>query len=980
MLVYFLIIGSFSGLFSQTYFQQRVNYTIDVTLDDTLHELKAFAKIEYTNNSPDTLRFIYFHLWPNAYSANNTPLAKQLNHAKGKQKLFDDSELNGFIDSLNFKINDRSATWNFLSNQPDVCQVLLNTPLFPHQTILITTPFRVKIPKGVTSRLGHIGQTYQISQWFPKPAVYDSNGWHPMSYLDQGEFYSEFGSFDVNITLAQNYIVAATGNLQNIQELEMLDSLAADTTWRDIKMIGKTKKINSSSKTKTLHYKGENMHDFAWFANKEFNVMKGSVTLPHSQKEVTTWVMFTSKQARLWRNSLRYTNDAIVALSNLIGDYPYPGFTVVQSPLSAGLGMEYPGLAVIGTTKDSYSLDRVITHEAVHSWLYGALGFNERRYPFLDEGITSNYENRHITTKYPDKKLWEIFLKNEKQAQFFHLEKIPIKRMQELEWLITARNNSEQPINLSSEEFSRMNYSLMTYNKSSMGFDYLRAYLGDSVYDSAMTDFYRLWKFRHPQPQDLRTVFQLHTDKNLNWFFDDFIGTTKRLDYKIVRLEKQKPLVKNDGEMTSPLIIAGLIGDSISFEKWVDGFSGEKWIELPQGNYTEIKIDPNHVMPELFRLNNNIKTSGMFPKADPIVTQLLFTVEDIEKRNLMYIPVINWTNYDGFMIGMAFHNGVLIPKPLEYFIMPFYAFKSNSLAGYGRIAYNITPYDNFIRKATFSLEGIQFGAPGNQNYQKIMAGIDINFRANTAITPFRQKVYARYIAASDLHHIHTGVHATMNLYMQFGYSLKKTGLINPYHVLASLETNKHFQKAAVNFNYLQSYSGRGNGLEIRGFVGTMLKNTSSVPFYSLAPSGRSGRELYLYEGVFPDRFAIFPETFWSRQMTLSEGGLVSPVNEYLGYSQWLASLSVTSSLPGMLAKTGIKPFVNVLLNDHGLSSSYKSVFFGEVGFKVGIMNIFEIYVPLLVTANIYSVNKSIKDRIRVVINLNFSEQLKLGLE
>lgn len=980
LLIYMMLIGYSSIANSQEYFQQKVNYKIDVTLNDSLHELNAFVKMEYTNNSPDTLLFMYFHVWPNAYSNNKTELAKQIFKFKGKQKLFNDLELRGYIDSLEFKVNDLPVRWIFLPNQTDISKIMLNTPLLPGGKILITTPFHVKIPKGVTSRMGHIGKSYQITQWFPKPAVYDKDGWHPLSYLDQGEFYSEFGNFDVNITLPKNYIVASNAELQNKKELLKLDSLAADTTWKSIKMLGKVKKTTATKETKTLRYIGKNMHDFAWFADKQFNVMKGKVTLPKSGKEVTTWVMCTHRQARLWKNALHYTNEAILGLSKLIGDYPYSSFTAVQSALSAGLGMEYPGLAVIGVTKNAYSLDEVITHEAGHTWFYGALGSNERRYPFMDESLTSNYEERYMTNKYPNKKLWEVLFKKEKQAKFFHVDELPLKRMQELSWLIPARNNLEQPLNLASTDYNSMNYSLMIYNKASMGFTYLRAYLGDAVYDAAIHDYYRKWKFRHPQPEDLRSSFENRTDKDLNWFFDDFMSTTKRLDYKIIRLENQKLLVKNDGEMTSPIIIGGLIGDSITFEKWVDGFSGEQWIDIPQGEYTEIKIDPNHVMPELFRLNNNIKTSGLFPKADPLVTQLLISVENPEKRTLMYIPAINWNTNNGFMIGMAFHNGILIPKPWEFFIMPFYSFGNSSLAGYGKIAYNITPFDNFIRKATFSLEGIQFGAPGNQNYRKMMAGVELNFRANAAKTPFRQKVYGRYIAASDLNQIENGISTTLNSYVQLGYVFQKTGLINPYNLLVSLESNKSFQKAAVDWNYKLSYAGRDNGLEIRGFAGTMLKNTSSVPFYSLAPSGRSGRELYLYQGIYPDRFGVFPETFWSRQMNLSEGGLVSPVNEALGYSKWLVSLSLTTSLPGKASITGIKPFVNLLVNDHGLSSTYKSVFFCEAGFKVGLLNIFEIYIPLLVTNNIQSVNGSIKDRIRIVLNLDFSKQMKLGSE
>ena len=980
ILIYAMLIGSFQLVISQEYFQQEVNFKIDVTLNDTLHELNAFEKLEYINNSPDTLLFIYFHLWPNAYSNNKTELAKQIFKIKGKQKLFNDPDLRGYIDKLDFRVNNLAVNWILLPNQNDICKITLNAPLFPGAKLFITTPFHVKIPKGVTSRMGHIDQSYQITQWFPKPAVYDKNGWHPISYLDQGEFYSEFGDFDVNITLPENYIVAANGELQNKKELQKLDSLAADTTWKSIKMIGKAKKIAKTTATKTLRYIGKNMHDFAWFADKQFNVMKGKVTLPTSGKTITTWVMCTHRQARLWKNSLHYVNETILNLSNLIGDYPYSSFTAVQSALSAGLGMEYPGLAVIGTTKDAFSLDEVITHEIGHTWFYGALGSDERRYPFMDEGLTSNYEERILMNKYPDKKLWETLFKNEKQAKFFHVNELPLERKQEISWLIPARNNLEQPINLASTDYSSMNYSFMIYIKASLGFNYLRAYLGDAVYDAAIHDYYEKWKFHHPQPEDLRDIFENRSEKDLSWFFDDFLGTTKRLDYNIVRLEKQKLLVKNNGEMISPLVISCLIGDSITFEKWVDGFSGDNWIELPQGNYTEIKIDPKHVMPELFRLNNNVKTSGIFPKADPYVAQLLLGIQNPDKRTLMYIPAINWNENNGFMVGMAFHNGIVIPKPLEYFIMPFYCFTSKGLAGYGKLAYNILPYNQIIRKATFSLEGMQFGAPGNQNYQKIMAGIELNFSANPATTPLRQKVYARYIGASDLEQIENGIHPTLKSYFQLGYILQKTGLINPFNLLVSLESNKSYHKAGVDWNYKLSYTGRDNGLEIRGFAGTLLKINSTNPFYSLAPSGRSGRELYLYQGIYPDRFGVFPESFWSRQMNLSEGGLVSPMNEALGYSKWLVSLSLTSSLPWKASLTGIKPFVNVLINDHGLSSPYNSVFFAETGLKIGMLNIFDIYIPLLVTNNIHAINGSIKDRIRIVLNLDFSKQVKLGTE
>ena len=225
--------------------------------------------------------------------------------------------------------------------------------------------------------------------------------------------------------------------------------------------------------------------------------------------------------------------------------------------------------------------------------------------------------------------------------------------------------------------------------------------------------------------------------------------------------------------------------------------------------------------------------------------------------------------------------------------------KIPGLAGFGRIAFNIIPYDNLIRMATISFEGTQFGAPGNQNYHKAKAGLDISFRTRQMIDPVNQKVYASYIAASDLYQIELEEKAEMRSYVQaWIYARKEDHESILITLSASYELNSSYQKASAEFNYRYSYYGKNNGLDMRLFAGTMVKNVSSAPFYALSPAGRSGREQYLYQGTYPDRFGVFPSTFGSRQMTLSEGGLVSPVNDSLGYSNWLISLSFTSNLPG----------------------------------------------------------------------------------
>src|ERR1051325_7565249 len=201
----------------KAYFQQEVNYTINVKLDDVKNDLNGDETLEYINNSPDELSFIWFHIWPNAYKNNYTPLAKQLIADGNKKFYFASKEQRGWIDGLDFKVNGQP-----IKTEPgesiDRIKLILNEPLKPGTKITITTPVHVHTPIGVFSRLRNIYQQYQITQWYPKPAVYDKYGWHAIPYLNQGEFYSEFGSFDVYITLPKNYVLGATGTMVNGEE------------------------------------------------------------------------------------------------------------------------------------------------------------------------------------------------------------------------------------------------------------------------------------------------------------------------------------------------------------------------------------------------------------------------------------------------------------------------------------------------------------------------------------------------------------------------------------------------------------------------------------------------------------------------------------------------------------------------------------------------------------------------------------------
>ena len=269
------------------YWQQEVNYNIKVSLNDKDHSLSGTEELEYINHSPNSLDFIWFHLWPNAYKNENTAFAKQvLSDKDGKDRLKKMKE-KGFIDSLDFYVDGVKAKTELDPSNIDIIKIILPKTLQPGGKVKINTPFYVKIPSYV-SRSGHIGQTYMICQWYPKPAVYDRKGWHPLPYLDQGEFYSEFGKFDVTISLPSSYIVGATGQLQNADELKQYKDIGNSNR---VKASGKNtiKYTASSNAVKSLNYKAENVHDFSWFADKEFVVRYDTLQLPGKTVDVFTY-------------------------------------------------------------------------------------------------------------------------------------------------------------------------------------------------------------------------------------------------------------------------------------------------------------------------------------------------------------------------------------------------------------------------------------------------------------------------------------------------------------------------------------------------------------------------------------------------------------------------------------------------------------------------------------------------------------------
>ena len=503
---YFLFIGS---LHSQTdYWQQHVEYTIDVSLNDKDNSVKGFLNLEYTNNSPDQLNFIWFHLWPNAYKNENTAFAHQLFRDKEGKKRWKNMKDRGYIDSLEFMADGQKLKTEAHPEHIDIIKVVLSKPLAKGEKIKISTPFYVKLPSYV-SRMGYDNQSYIICQWYPKPAVYDRKGWHEIPYLDQGEFYSEYGNFKVNISLPSAYVVGASGTLQNQDEYNLYKQIGLSNK------TGTNRYTASGSGSKTLTYVAENVHDFAWFADKNFIIEYDTLQLA-SGKVIDVFSYHQPNGNPLWEKSTDYIEDAVRHYSSWIGEYPYPVVQAVEGPknLMSG-GMEYPMITHITSPEaNEERLDAVITHEVGHNWFYSILGSNEREHAWMDEGINSYYQFRYEAVKYKANSIFgddiPAEVKTKSDDEFLALVYSSLSRIP-----------MEKPIETHSASFKdKEEYGLVIYIKTAIWMYIMELNLGKDKLDSAMQAYFNDWKFKHPDPDDFRRSLEKSLNTNLTDLFE----------------------------------------------------------------------------------------------------------------------------------------------------------------------------------------------------------------------------------------------------------------------------------------------------------------------------------------------------------------------------------------------------------------------------------------------------------------------------
>ncbi|MGH7652705.1 MAG: M1 family metallopeptidase [Gemmatimonadaceae bacterium] len=499
---------SSAGIPGPDYWQQRADYVINAALDTGTTALTGSVQVRYTNNSPDTLHYVWMQVDQNLYRTGS----------KGSALFPADSRwgVRGFEGGYN--LTDVRVNGTVVQPRINDTMMRLDLPaaLPPNGgSITITIRYSFRVPEHGSDRMGRDGPLYEIAQWYPRMAVYDDvRGWNTDPYLGQGEFYLEYGDFDYSVTVPAGYTVAGTGVLQNPEDVLTAGerqrlALAAHSV-KVVQVItqseaaaAKTRRISGS---KTWHFRAQHVHDVAWAGAPDF---RWDAT---SWNGVLTQAYYEyPKAGKAWEDGAEQTQWTIRQYSELLFPFPYPQATSVAGPVA---GMEYPMFVMVGYgTNDPASIFSTLNHEHGHEWFPMIVGSNERRYAWMDEGFNTYINTFALEARFPGQNVYGGYVKN---------------------WADAIDQGTQSPLMTAPDNIDAAGLGAIGYRKPAAVLLTLRnQVLGPAAFDSAFREYIRAWAYKHPTPGDFFRSIENSTGEDLSWFWRSFFYTTDVLDIAV---------------------------------------------------------------------------------------------------------------------------------------------------------------------------------------------------------------------------------------------------------------------------------------------------------------------------------------------------------------------------------------------------------------------------------------------------------------
>ncbi len=504
LLAFCCFFSMFSITLSAQYWQQEANYTMDIDMNVEAHQYKGKQTLVYTNNSPDELTKVFYHLYFNAFQPGSMMDVRNLTLPDADGRVGDrisnlkQDEI-GYIKVKTLTMDGQPVTFDHVGT---ILEVTLPKGIKPNTSVTFEMTWDAQVPLQIrrSGRDSKEGIEFSMTQWYPKMCEYDIEGWHANPYIGR-EFHGIWGDFDVTIHIDRDYIVAGSGYLQNPETI-------------GYGYEKKGQKVNRPSGEKlSWNFKAPNVHDFAWAADPDYvqttaQVPGGPLLRFFYEKDIETKTN--------WENLPEYTIKAFEYIEPRFGDYPWKEYAIIQG---GDGGMEYAMATLITGKRNMRSLIGVTVHEVMHSWYQMILGTNEALYAWMDEGFTTYATNETMNA------ILDLKQDNPNAGSYRGYKYV-------------VEQGLEEPLTTHADHFATNTaYGIASYSKGAVFLHQLSYVVGQDVLDRSMLRYYDEWKFKHPTPRDFKRVVERESGLELDWYFEHFVQHTTSIDYSIEGIE-----------------------------------------------------------------------------------------------------------------------------------------------------------------------------------------------------------------------------------------------------------------------------------------------------------------------------------------------------------------------------------------------------------------------------------------------------------
>ena len=911
----------FLNIVTLSYTQNKI--TINADVDVETKSITISQNLVYTNDSEATLSEIYLNDWNHSYSSKTTPLAKRFEEEFNPKFHLAKNKLRGFTKI--HSITDDSNTFlnhSRLEKHPDIIKVVLQKPLQPSESYTIQLDYKLIMPSASFTDYGITKEgDLNLKYWYITPTIYNGK-WQYYSNKNLDDLFVP--KADISITLNH----PKTHNV--ISELDIINS-----------------KTNGSTKTTTLQGK-DRINTFLSLSQSD----------NYSQITTDNFTIISD----IYEKGLMPQDKAIITdkvtqfLTENLGEYPHKRLLVTaldynKNPLY-GLN-QLPD--IIRPFPSDFQYELKLLKTALKKYIDNISLLNPRKEHWLNEGLQIYFLMKYVEDHYPETtflgSLSRVWL-----VKTFHIAEVDYNYQYFLYSMELARKNNDQPLTTSKDSLIKFNANIAGKYKAGIGLNYLDEYAEDIDFRTLIKKYLNTNKLKQTTTKQFEEFFKAQTDKNVDWFFTEYIATRKKIDFKIADVKTKgdsiELTIKNKRDNTMPVSLFSLKKDTVLDKIWVDDIGKSKTITIPKLETDKLVLDLDNTIPEFNQRDNYKSTKGTFLTRKPLQIRLFKDVEDPYYNQVFFTPLVEFRNiYDGLTLGTRVYNKTILRKRFNYRFAPQYATNSKSLTGSTSLFYTHNIENKNLFNITYGISLAYRSFAEDAFFTRVIPNISFVFRNDDDFrSDKRQSISLRYVDISRS----IGEDAVVELnepdYGVFNlrYIKSSPGIINFSRFFADFQVASNFSKLAINYEFRRLFKNNRN-FNFRFYAGTFLKNNTgpNSDFFSFALDRPTD---YLFDFNYLGRSEDGDDGgLVSQQIIIAEGGFKSQLDTPFA-NQWITTANVTTSIWRYIQAYGDVGFVkNRFANpkfvyDSGIRLNLVQDFF-ELFFPVYSNNGWEIAQP-----------------------------------